>query len=104
MFGSTSIWWIAPVCSIIALLSAALCYILMKRAGTGNERMEEIAGYVRDGAMAYLKQQYSRVGIVFAVLFVIFAILAVLKLQNHIKMALVKGKTFLTRFKQKAFS
>ena len=82
MFGSTSIWWIAPVCSIVALLSALLCYVLMKRSSKGNERMEEIAGYVRDGAMAYLRQQYSRVGIVFAVLFVIFAILAFLKLQN----------------------
>ncbi len=95
MFGSTSIWWIAPVCSIVALLSAALCYILMKRAGTGNEHMEEIAGYVRDGAMAYLKQQYSRVGIVFAVLFVIFAILAVLKLQNpFVPVAFLTGGFF----------
>ena len=95
MFGSTSIWWIAPVCSIVALLSATLCYILMKRAGTGNERMEEIAGYVRDGAMAYLRQQYSRVGIVFAVLFVIFAILAVLKLQNpFVPVAFLTGGFF----------
>ena len=95
MFGSTSIWWIAPVCSIVALLSATLCYILMKRAGTGNERMEEIAGYVRDGAMAYLKQQYSRVGIVFAVLFVIFAVLAVLKLQNpFVPVAFLTGGFF----------
>ena len=95
MFGSTSIWWIAPVCSVVALLSALLCYILMKRAGTGNERMEEIAGYVRDGAMAYLKQQYSRVGIVFAVLFVIFAILAVLKLQNpFVPVAFLTGGFF----------
>lgn len=69
--GVVGIWWIAPVCAIVALLSATLCYFLMKRAGTGNERMEEIAGYVRDGAMAYLRQQYSRVGIVFAILFVI---------------------------------
>ncbi len=95
MFGSTSIWWIAPICSIVALLSAALCYILMKRAGTGNERMEEIAGYVRDGAMAYLRQQYSRVGIVFAVLFVIFAVLAVLKLQNpFVPVAFLTGGFF----------
>ena len=95
MFGSTSIWWIAPVCSIVALLSATLCYVLMKRAGTGNERMEEIAGYVRDGAMAYLRQQYSRVGIVFAVLFVIFAVLAVLKLQNpFVPVAFLTGGFF----------
>ena len=101
MFGSApvngvgGIWWIAPVCSIVALLSALLCYILMKRAGKGNERMEEIAGYVRDGAMAYLRQQYSRVGIVFAVLFVIFAVLAFLKLQNpFVPVAFLTGGFF----------
>ena len=101
MFGSASvngvggIWWIAPVCSVVALLSALLCYILMKRSGKGNERMEEIAGYVRDGAMAYLRQQYSRVGIVFAVLFVIFAILAFLKLQNpFVPVAFLTGGFF----------
>ena len=101
MFGSApvngvgGIWWIAPVCSIVALLSALLCYILMKRAGKGNERMEEIAGYVRDGAMAYLRQQYSHVGIVFAVLFVIFAVLAFLKLQNpFVPVAFLTGGFF----------
>jgi len=93
--GVGGIWWIAPVCAIFALLFATLCYFLMKRAGTGNERMEEIAGYVRDGAMAYLRQQYSRVGIVFAVLFVIFAVLAVLKLQNpFVPVAFLTGGFF----------
>jgi len=93
--GVGGIWWIAPVCAIVALLSATLCYFLMKRASTGNERMEDIAGYVRDGAMAYLRQQYSRVGIVFAVLFVIFAVLAVLKLQNpFVPVAFLTGGFF----------
>jgi len=95
MNGVGGIWWIAPVCAIVALLSALLCYILMKRSGKGNERMEEIAGYVRDGAMAYLRQQYSRVGIVFAILFVIFAVLSVLKLQNpFVPVAFLTGGFF----------
>ena len=95
MFGSTSIWWIAPICAVIALLSAILCYVLMKRSSKGNGRMEEISGYVRDGAMAYLRQQYSRVGIVFAVLFVIFAVLAFLKLQNpFVPVAFLTGGFF----------
>ena len=95
VYGVGGIWWIAPICAIVALLSATLCYILMKRASRGNERMEEIAGYVRDGAMAYLRQQYSRVGIVFAVLFVIFSILAFLKLQNpFVPVAFLTGGFF----------
>jgi len=95
VYGVGGIWWIAPICAIVALLSATLCYFLMKRASRGNERMEEIAGYVRDGAMAYLRQQYSRVGIVFAVLFVIFSILAFLKLQNpFVPVAFLTGGFF----------
>jgi len=55
-----------------------VCYTLMMKAPKGNARMEEIAGYVREGAMAYLRQQYKRVGLVFVVLVVIFAVLAVM--------------------------
>ena len=80
--GITPVWWIAPVCAIVALVAALICYKLMIKAPKGNSTMEEIAGYVREGAMAYLKQQYSRVGIVFLVLFVIFTILAIIGVQN----------------------
>jgi K(+)-stimulated pyrophosphate-energized sodium pump len=47
--------------------------------------MREIAQAVRDGAMAYLRQQYKVVGIVFAVLCAIFLFMAfVLKAQNQV--------------------
>lgn len=89
------IWWIAPICSIIALLAALICYRLMIAAPKGNERMEEIAGYVREGAMAYLKQQYSRVGMVFVVLVIIFTILAALGVQNpFVPIAFLTGGFF----------
>ena len=42
----------------------------------GTPRMAEIALYVRKGAMAYLKQQYKVVGIVFVILAIVFAIMA----------------------------
>ena len=48
----------------------------MLRQSEGTASMREIALYVRKGAMAYLKQQYKVVGIVFIVLSVFFAILA----------------------------
>ena len=48
----------------------------MMQADEGTPRMREIAGHVRRGAMAYLKQQYKVVLIVFIVLAVIFAIMA----------------------------
>jgi K(+)-stimulated pyrophosphate-energized sodium pump len=55
----------------------------MMGADEGTPRMREIAGHVRRGAMAYLKQQYKVVGIVFVVLAIIFSIMAyVLHWQN----------------------
>ncbi len=93
--GITPSFWIAPVCAVIALVMAIVCYKLMIKAPEGNETMKKIAGFVREGAMAYLKQQYSKVGIVFAVLFVIFLILALCGLQNpFVPVAFLTGGFF----------
>ena len=93
--GITPLWWIAPICALIALAAAFVCYRMMIAAPKGNARMEEIAGYVREGAMAYLKQQYSRVGIVFVILFVIFLVLAIFKVQNpFVPVAFLTGGFF----------
>ena len=70
------LFYIVPAASIIALLFAWLFYRQMKKESEGTPTMKEIAQYVREGAMAYLKQQYKVVVIVFIVLAVIFAILA----------------------------
>ncbi|MDI6775035.1 MAG: sodium-translocating pyrophosphatase [Verrucomicrobiota bacterium] len=88
-------WWIAPIGSLFGLFFAWVCYRLMLKAPKGNERMEEIAGYVREGAMAYLKQQYSRVGMVFVILVLIFTGLAILGVQNpFVPVAFLTGGFF----------
>jgi len=88
-------WWIAPIASLIGLFFAWYCYKLMISAPKGNARMEEIAGYVREGAMAYLKQQYTRVGTVFIILVVIFAALAFFGVQNpFVPVAFLTGGFF----------
>ncbi len=93
--GITAAWWIAPFGAVFGLIFAWVCYKLMMKAPKGNARMEEIAGYVREGAMAYLKQQYSRVGIVFLVLVVVFTLLAVLGVQNpFVPVAFLTGGFF----------
>ena len=93
--GITPAFWIAPICAIAALVVAVVCYKLMIKAPEGNDAMKRIAGFVREGAMAYLKQQYSKVGIVFAILFVIFLILAFLGLQNpFVPVAFLTGGFF----------
>ena len=91
----TCFWWIAPVCAVVALLTALVCYRLMIRAPKGNSTMEEIAGFVKEGAMAYLRQQYSRVGLVFVILFIVFTGLAVIGVQNpFVPVAFLTGGFF----------
>lgn len=70
------IWLVAFIGSIVALVQAFLFYKTMMSADEGTPRMIEIAGYVREGANAYLKQQYIVVAGFFAVIFVLFAIAA----------------------------
>jgi K(+)-stimulated pyrophosphate-energized sodium pump len=77
------VFWLVPIASVVALSMAWLFFRSMMGADEGTPRMREIAGHVRRGAMAYLKQQYKVVTIVFVVLAVVFAFMAyVLKMQN----------------------
>ncbi len=61
-------WWLAPAGSVMALFFAWFFYKQITAAAPGDDRMQQIAGFVREGAFAYLKQQYKVVGIVFVVL------------------------------------
>ena len=71
-----SVFWLVPVASVVALGMAWFFFSQMMKEDEGTPRMREIALYVRRGAMAYLKQQYKVVSIVFAVLCVLFAFMA----------------------------
>ena len=78
-----SVFWIVPIASIVALGMAFYFFKSMLAADEGTPRMREIAKYVRDGAMAYLKQQYKVVTYVFIALAILFSIMAyVLHVQN----------------------
>ncbi|TYB31296.1 MAG: sodium-translocating pyrophosphatase [Candidatus Mcinerneyibacterium aminivorans] len=77
------LYFIAPLSSIIALIVAYVFHKNMKKKDTGTKEMDEIAAHVRDGAKAYLWQQYKVVTIVFGCTFVLFLILSYLmKLQS----------------------
>ena len=74
--------WIVFCASIVALGFAFFFYRKMLKEDEGTPTMREIASHVRKGAMAYLKQQYKVVGIVFIVLAVLFFIMSLFDLQN----------------------
>jgi K(+)-stimulated pyrophosphate-energized sodium pump len=89
------IWWVAPIASVLALLFAWFFFYRVKAASEGNETMREIAGHVREGAMAYLKRQYGVVTMVFIVLLVILAVLAFFGIQNpFVPIAFLTGGFF----------
>ncbi|OKZ15144.1 MAG: sodium-translocating pyrophosphatase [Butyricimonas synergistica] len=70
------LFWIVPVCAIIALLFARIFFKGMMKESEGTDTMKRIAGHVRKGAMAYLRQQYRVVALVFLVLCALFAWMA----------------------------
>jgi K(+)-stimulated pyrophosphate-energized sodium pump len=91
-----SFWGVAFVGSIAALIQAFVFYGQMKASDEGTPRMIEIAGYVREGAAAYLRQQYIVVAIFFLVIGMLLAIAAfVLDVQSKfVPFAFLTGGLF----------
>lgn len=78
-----TLFYFVPAASVLALVFAAIFYRQMRREDEGTPTMKQIALYVREGAMAYLRQQYKVVIIVFVVLALFFSVLAyVFHIQN----------------------
>ena len=89
------IWWIAPIASALALIFAVVFYRMMMKSPEGNETMIRIAGYVREGAYAYLRRQYGVVTIVFLVLCGVFALMSYFGVQNpFVPVAFLTGGFF----------
>ena len=80
----TLLMYVVLAASVLALAFAWYFYRWMLGKDEGTELMKQIASYVRKGALAYLKQQYKVVTIVFIVLALIFAVMAYFNLQNGI--------------------
>lgn len=71
-----NLFWFVPVGSILALAFAYYFFKQMMKRSEGNDTMKKIAVYVREGAMAYLRQQYKVVAIFFVLMTILFSILA----------------------------
>jgi len=87
--------YLALGCAVVALIMAIYFYKKVMAAPAGNDKMIEIANYVREGAYAYLYRQYKVVAVVFMILVGIFAFLAYKGIQNpFVPLAFLTGGIF----------
>ena len=75
-------FYLVPIASIAALLCAFYFFRSLMKKDEGTPKMKTIAGFIREGAMSYLKQQYKGVIIVFIILSLIFVTMSFFGLQN----------------------
>ena len=97
LFGPYGFWWLVGVGGAsLALYQAWQFFKWMEAQPAGTPRMIEIAGYVRTGADAYLRQQYKVVAMFFGGIFLLLALMAfVLKVQSAwVPFAFISGGLF----------
>ncbi len=70
------VWLVAPAGALTALFFAREFYREMMASSEGDAEMIEIAGHVREGAMAYLNRQYRVVAVVFVLLSILLSLMA----------------------------
>ncbi|MFC1807860.1 sodium-translocating pyrophosphatase [Candidatus Omnitrophota bacterium] len=71
-----NLFFLAPLSAIIALVFSGFLTFKIMKHDEGTDKMREIAQAVREGAQAYIKRQYSMVGIFFVVVFFLLLYLA----------------------------
>ena len=64
--------------AVIGLIAAVGLAVWINKADEGNDRMKEIAGYIREGAMAFLRREYK----IMAVVIIVIALLIGFGLQS----------------------
>jgi K(+)-stimulated pyrophosphate-energized sodium pump len=87
---------IVPLGSVAALFVAFTMYRWISKQNPGHERIQIIAGYIREGAIAYLKQQYKTSGIFFLVAFILllFFSFGIGALSGYVPFAFLTGAFF----------
>lgn len=86
---------LAPIGAVLSLLFAGYLAYRIKSYSTGTELMTKISNAIKSGAKAYLKRQYTGVGIFFAVMFIVLIVLSTLKFVNpFVPFAFITGGFF----------
>ena len=87
-----SLYWLVIAAGVLALIYGAIATRQVLSASAGNQRMQEIAAAIQEGAGAYLNKQYTTIAIVgVAVAIVLFLALSKLSALGFIIGALLSG-------------
>lgn len=63
------------IAGLVGFLFAMILLVMVMRAETGNKLMQQISGYIQEGAMAYLKRQYMSIAVFMVIVFIAVAYL-----------------------------
>ena len=66
----TNILWLVIAAGALGVLYGAVQTVGLLKAGTGNDKMREIAAAIQEGASAYLRRQYITIGMVGVVILI----------------------------------
>ena len=55
--------WIVPIAGVLAIIFALALVVNVLRRDAGTKKMQEIGGTILEGAMAFLKRQYTTIGV-----------------------------------------
>ncbi len=89
---NTIVWGVAAS-GVVALIYAYFRAAQVGRADAGTERMEEVAGYIREGAMAFLRRQYSALAIFVVVVAILLGIANYARGTSLVAVSFVVGAT-----------
>ncbi len=65
--------YVAPVCALAALVFALILWIKLGKAEAGSEEMRDIADAIHEGAMAFMKREYTYLAVFVVVLTIVLA-------------------------------
>ena len=61
------LWFIAPISALISILVGFYFLRYINKQDSGNEKMKEISGLIKDGASAFLKREYKTLAVFVAI-------------------------------------
>jgi K(+)-stimulated pyrophosphate-energized sodium pump len=65
---------IAPIAGFISILAAIYLYFYVSRQDSGNEKMQEISGAIKEGANAYLRRQNKTLAVFVTIVAIVLLI------------------------------